>query len=140
MRPLPGRGIDASDRAEVADAWRSRMAPNLDVPSGWSGSVRGCIAGDPSDDAQRATLESINFVRAMAGLDPVAFSGAGAQQTGHRRWVLTPFAPHNGYGQPTLVFQVRACRRPAPTGWSSATSGAPRARGTRGRCGCSARK
>lgn len=84
-----GPGIDTSDRAEVADAWRSRMAPNLDVPSGWTGSVRGCVAGDPSAEAQRATLESINFVRAMAGLDPVAFSGALSNQAQQAALIMT---------------------------------------------------
>ena len=84
-----GPGIDTSDRAEVADAWRSRMAPNLDVPSGWTGSVPGCVAGHPSADAQRATLASLNFVRAMAGLDPVSFSGALSSQAQEAALIMT---------------------------------------------------
>lgn len=84
-----GPAIDTSDRAEVAEAWRSRMAPNLGVPSGWTGSVSGCVAGHPSADAQRATLESLNFVRAMAGLDAVAFSGALSSQAQQAALMMT---------------------------------------------------
>lgn len=84
-----GPGIDTSDRAEVAEAWRSRMRPNLGVPSGWTGSVQGCVAGHPSADAQRATLESLNFVRAMAGLDPVAFTGALSNQAQEAALMMT---------------------------------------------------
>lgn len=66
--------IDTYDRAAVAAAWLTRMAPLLDVPSGWTGSERHCDPGHPSDAAQQATLESINFARAMAGLDAVDLS------------------------------------------------------------------
>ncbi|GCD90705.1 hypothetical protein NLS1_27110 [Nocardioides sp. LS1] len=71
----PSGAIDTSSKASVRDAWNTRMAPNLDVESGWTGSTDDCTPGHPSDAAQQATLESVNFVRAMAGLDPVGFSG-----------------------------------------------------------------
>ena len=63
--------IDTTSRADVAEAWESRMAPAYDVTSGWSGNAESCQAGRPSDEAQGATLDALNFVRAMAGLDPV---------------------------------------------------------------------
>jgi uncharacterized protein YkwD len=66
--------IDTGDKAAVRQAWLAGMASNLDVVPGWTGSVSGCRAGRPSAAARRATLESINFVRALGGLDPVAFS------------------------------------------------------------------
>ncbi len=63
--------IDTSDKKTVARAWRTRWQPNLTTRSGWTGSVRGCKAGKSSPKARAATLESINFARAMTGLDPV---------------------------------------------------------------------
>jgi uncharacterized protein YkwD len=71
-----GQGIDTSDKDEVSRAWRHRMAANAYVASGWSGSVHGCEAGRASNDAQDATLESVNFARAMAGLDAVGLDHA----------------------------------------------------------------
>ena len=75
QRATSGHAIDTSDRAAVAEAWRTRMKPNLDVPAGWTGSESSCDAGHPSAEAQRATLESVNFARAMAHLDAVTFAG-----------------------------------------------------------------
>lgn len=69
-----GQAIDTSSQASVAQAWESRMKPAYDVTAGWTGSVEGCQAGRPSAAAQDATLESLNFVRAMAGLDAVDLS------------------------------------------------------------------
>jgi uncharacterized protein YkwD len=66
--------INTKKRAAVNRAYRSRYAPNLSTSIGWTGKVRGCKAGHTSLRAKRATLESINFVRAMGGLAPVTFS------------------------------------------------------------------
>ncbi len=66
--------IDTRDKAEVREAWMTRMAPTLNVRPRWSGSERPCRAGSPSAAAQRATLKALNFVRALGGLDPVEFS------------------------------------------------------------------
>ena len=63
--------INTGKKGAVAKAWQSRMARQLNVKSGWTGSVKGCRAGAPSRKAQRATLSSINFARALAGLDAV---------------------------------------------------------------------
>jgi hypothetical protein len=65
--------IDTSKRAAVDRAYRSRMAANLATPIRWSGNNKVCTAGRPSGKAQMATLESLNFVRAMAGLAPITF-------------------------------------------------------------------
>ena len=76
-RPTAGRAtqsrhaINTGKKGAVAKAWKSRMASQLTVKSGWTGSSKGCRAGKPSRKAQRATLSSINFARALAGLDPV---------------------------------------------------------------------
>ncbi len=66
--------IDTSDREAVAKAWRTRWDANLSQSAGWTGRVKGCRPGRDSRKAKAATLESVNFARAMAGLDPVRFS------------------------------------------------------------------
>lgn len=66
--------IDTSNRAAVAKAFRTRLRPNLSVPAGWTGSLKGCRAGKTSLRAQRATMESLNFARALNGLSRVDWS------------------------------------------------------------------
>lgn len=66
--------IDTHSRAAVNRAYKTRMAANLGTPIHWTGSNRPCRAGHMSRRANAATLESINFVRAMGGLGPVSFS------------------------------------------------------------------
>ena len=66
-------GIDTSKRASVNRAYFRRLKPNLQTPIRWSGSNRRCRAGNPSAAAQSATLESLNFVRALGHLAPVRF-------------------------------------------------------------------
>lgn len=68
-----GHHIDNGDKDEVRRAWRNRFRDNLDTPSGWIGNTALCVPGFPSEEAQDATRESVNFVRAMAGLDRVTF-------------------------------------------------------------------
>jgi hypothetical protein len=46
------------------------------VPAGWTGSVDGCVAGAPSQQAQAATLSAINYFRRMEGLTEVTFDPA----------------------------------------------------------------
>jgi hypothetical protein len=65
--------IDTSSRAGVRRAYTTRFAANLGTPIHWTGSNQRCRAGHASARAMRATLESVNFVRAMGGLAPVAF-------------------------------------------------------------------
>jgi len=69
-----GFAINTHSRKAVAKAFRTRLKPNLSVGSGWTGSLRGCRAGKTSAKAQRATMESVNFARAMTGLAPVGWS------------------------------------------------------------------
>jgi uncharacterized protein YkwD len=66
--------IDTGKRGAVNRAYRSRMAANLKTPIGWTGSNHPCRAGQMSAKAMRATLESINFVRALGGVAPVSFA------------------------------------------------------------------
>ena len=59
--------VDTADRAAVAQFYRLYMAANL-VPSDWSGSVSNCQAGSTGADYKAATLQQVNFFRAMAGV------------------------------------------------------------------------
>ncbi len=76
-------GIDTRNRAAVKRAYQRRLAPNLNVPIRWTGSNAGCHAGRASHASRAATLESLNFVRALGHLAPVTFTrrlSAKAQQ------------------------------------------------------------
>lgn len=66
----------ASDRAEVQAAFLEEVLPALDVPIGWTGDAATCDPGAPSAAAQSATLATLNYVRGLAGLDPVTFDPA----------------------------------------------------------------
>ncbi|WP_213815867.1 CAP domain-containing protein [Glaciihabitans sp. dw_435] len=66
----------ADDRAAVASAYRSRYEPALRVDIGWTGATSTCTAGSIAPTAQQATLDAINFVRALAGLRSVSFDAA----------------------------------------------------------------
>lgn len=70
---VAGHAIDNRDKSEVAEAYQSRWQDNQAIPSGWLGSVDLCLPGRITPIAQDAVLESINFARAMAGLDAVGF-------------------------------------------------------------------
>lgn len=55
-------------------AWNTRMAPYRDVRPHWTGNEGRCRAGGISDRARRGALRSLNFVRALGGLEPVSFN------------------------------------------------------------------
>ncbi|WP_168929555.1 CAP domain-containing protein [Nocardioides sp. GY 10127] len=74
--PRSAGAIDTTDRSAVAIAYRRRFAPALTTRLGWTGSVDGCVAGRVRRAAHAATLDSINFARALAGLDPVSLAPA----------------------------------------------------------------
>lgn len=64
--------IDNNNRDAVINAYLTRLKPALDVPTGWTGDVNGCVAGDTSLENKRAGLAAINYMRAMADLPPVS--------------------------------------------------------------------
>lgn len=67
--------IDTGSQAAVNSAYWSMFESGVDLPTGWTGSLPGCRRGTTSSASQGATLRSLNFVRRMAGLAPVRFSG-----------------------------------------------------------------
>lgn len=72
--------INRQDRQAVVNAYTTILAPALTVPVGWTGSIAGCVPGSTSSAYEAATLATVNYFRAMAGLpdtvtlDPVSNS------------------------------------------------------------------
>ena len=61
-------GVNRNDRAAVARYYQKYYKKSSDVPNGWSGSVQGCRVGGNSRAYVQATLDRLNYFRAMAGL------------------------------------------------------------------------
>ncbi|HEX2057955.1 MAG TPA: CAP domain-containing protein [Actinomycetota bacterium] len=72
----PAAGAQSTDRAEVERGFLEEVLPALDVPIGWTGDVPSCDPGAPSAAAQAATLTTLNYVRELAGVDPVTLDPA----------------------------------------------------------------
>ena len=65
--------IDRGSRSSVQAAYRTTLVPALAVAPTWSGAVNGCVAGAASAATRDATLQAVNYFRAMAGLAAVTF-------------------------------------------------------------------
>lgn len=63
--------IDTTDRAAVRAAYRNRYLPSSGVPTGWTGSVGGCVPGGTSAAYRKATKTQINYFRGLVGLPGV---------------------------------------------------------------------
>lgn len=72
--------IDRSSRSAVRNAYNTRLVPALKVPIGWNGKLSTCRIGAPSAAAQQATLDAINYFRAMASMEAVTFDPALSQK------------------------------------------------------------
>jgi uncharacterized protein YkwD len=66
--PSPQAVIDTSSRQAVIDAYRAVYLAALAVPNDWNGNAASCIAGTTSAAYTDATLQMVNYFRAMAGL------------------------------------------------------------------------
>jgi len=66
--------VNTNSLAAVNSAYWTQYASNYSVSTGWLGSLLGCLLGQSSATSNRATLNSLNFVRSLAGLAPVKFS------------------------------------------------------------------
>jgi hypothetical protein len=60
--------VDRTDRAAVVDFFNTVYLPALALPTGWTGSVAGCNAGTTSAAYAAATMDMVNYFRAMTGL------------------------------------------------------------------------
>ena len=63
------------DRAAAMEAFLDLMDATR-VPSGWTGSVDGCVVGTESAESLEATRTGVNILRDFAGLAPVTFDPA----------------------------------------------------------------
>jgi hypothetical protein len=99
-----GYSLDASNKAQVLMLYRTVYASSTQVPSGWSGNVANCVAGDTTAEFKAATLRRINWFRAMAGVpadvqfDPVF--NAKAQQAAVMMSAAVALDHHPGPGWP----------------------------------------
>lgn len=66
--------VDTTDRKAVERLYRDVIAPALRVPAQWTGNVARCRAGSVSKAYRRAELDTLNAVRALAGLPSVVES------------------------------------------------------------------
>lgn len=66
--PEGGLTVNTGSRAGVKAFYESVYVPAFSVPVGWTGSIAGCVAGTTSTAYRNATLDVINFFRAMSGL------------------------------------------------------------------------
>lgn len=78
-----GLSVDRQDRSAVAAFFDAHYTSNLSVPSGWVGDVDTCNAGSTSQAYIDATIDLVNFYRAMVGLPSVTnqvSDNSGAQE------------------------------------------------------------
>lgn len=68
--------LQSTDRADVQSEFLEELLPALEVPIGWTGDVATCDPGAPSPAAQAATLTTLNYMRELAGVDPVSLDPA----------------------------------------------------------------
>lgn len=63
-----GLSVDIRDRAAVVDFWNNVYKSSEGVAIDWTGSVATCTAGTTNPDFTQATLQRVNYFRAMAQL------------------------------------------------------------------------
>lgn len=104
--------VDRTSRAAVGAAYRAQWTPSQRVPVGWTGSVSGCVAGEPSAEQQTATIDAVNFARRLAGLSTAHLAAAYSIKA----------------QQAALVYQAQgSLSHDIPTSWRCATEEAQEA-------------
>ncbi|WP_168929349.1 CAP domain-containing protein [Nocardioides sp. GY 10113] len=63
--------FDTSDREAVENAYFANWLPHAILKPEWTGNVKSCDPGTVSEEFQDGTEQSLNFVRALAALDPI---------------------------------------------------------------------
>ena len=98
--------INPLDKDSVQNAYFNVYLPNVDVATGWTGDTTtwtsggACDAGSTSQEARDATVNMINYYRALAGLKPVTENAAStdrAQQAALIQAINAPPGPPNHY-------------------------------------------
>lgn len=69
------RSVNVNNLAAVNAAYKANFGSGLRIPTGFTGDTKRCVAGTSSSASKAATQRAVNFVRSLAGLAPVAFSG-----------------------------------------------------------------
>jgi uncharacterized protein YkwD len=73
MVPPITRAITTTDRQQVVSTFNNVFEPALLEPINWTGAIATCTVGTTSTAYEEATLQMVNYFRAMAGLPDVAF-------------------------------------------------------------------
>jgi len=68
--------VDTRSRYQVADLFNTVYRPALAVPMDWDGVLSSCLAGTTSLPYAQATLDLVNYFRAMAGLPADIFENS----------------------------------------------------------------
>jgi uncharacterized protein YkwD len=79
----PGASVDPSDRSSVVAFYRNVYVPALSVQNDWSGSVATCDPGRTSDVYADATIQMVNYFRAMTRLPVVTRNATLDQKSQH---------------------------------------------------------
>jgi len=66
--------VDTSSKASVDAAYTKILLPALKKGTGWTGRTSSCKVGTESSSSRKATLDAVNFMRAMVQLDGVRFN------------------------------------------------------------------
>ena len=81
-------GIDNASRDSVDAAYRELMMLGK-VETGWTGASSRCVPGQMSQAANSAAFNAINWMRELAGLDPVVESQAASKQAQAAALIMT---------------------------------------------------
>lgn len=73
--------IDPQNRTQVALGYQNIYLPQGNVVIGWNGSIGACTPGTTSTGYRQATIDRVNFFRALAGLPGSVTLLGGAQAT-----------------------------------------------------------
>lgn len=122
--------IDNTNRAQVAATYRSAVTDNMTLSPSWDGSTSGCEAGDANDVFDAATVESINWFRRMAGLNPVTESAT--QSAGAQDAALMMHAQNNLSHFPATSWPCHTAAGASTAGLSNLTLGIVGPRGVVG--------
>lgn len=122
--------INNSSRQAVAESYRQHIDENLRLNANWNGTVNPCHAGSATTEFTTATLEAINWFRAMSGLPNVTHNsalGRNAQQT-----ALMMHAANSLSHSPTTSWECHSTAGADTAGRSNLTLGTAGPRGVIG--------
>ena len=92
--PIPAQAaitsvsIDTSSKTSVQNAYINVYLPNVAVANGWTGNASDCMTNNGSQEARDATVNVINYFRALAGLNPVTENATASEQAGQAALVM----------------------------------------------------